>query len=234
MKETRAFIATWSSQDLLSKVGGDDLRSRPSPEQLKRSLDFPFHRLAIVNSCASATPGGARPARAGLGLPGAGVAGAPLPAGVRSPGRRRDAAFSLVELLIVVTVLGILAAIAVPQFMAARRIAAERAVAATLRTMVAEQQLFFLNPVPLPPSAMTDPIRRYARLHELNSYANRVFGATVATLYIDAPRVRYSMVPMWPGTASLRGSFVIQATEQALDGGFIYQIDESGRVVKIR
>lgn len=151
-----------------------------------------------------------------------------------APARRGQAAFSLVELLIVVTVIGILAAIAVPQFLVARRLAAERAVIATLKTMVADQQLFFLSPVPRPPSAMTDPGRRYARLHELNSFANSAFGATVADLYVDAPRVRYSMVPLWPTTASLRGRFIIQAAEQSQDKGFIYEVDESGRVVKIR
>jgi prepilin-type N-terminal cleavage/methylation domain-containing protein len=152
----------------------------------------------------------------------------------RAAGRSREAGFSLVELLIVITVLGILAAIAVPQFMAARRLAAERAVVSNLKTMVADQQLFYLNPVPLPPSAANDSSRRYARLHELNSFANAAFGQTTSALYVDAPRVRYSMVPLWPSSASLRGRFVIQATEQALDNGFIYEVDESGRVVKIR
>ena len=120
--------------------------------------------------------------------------------------RRSEAAFTLVELLIVITVLGILASIAVPQFLAARRLAAERAVIANLRTMVADQQLFFLSPVPLPPSSMSDSGRRYARLHELNSWAHQAFGATVSEIYVDAPRVRYSMVPIWPTTASLRAA----------------------------
>lgn len=152
----------------------------------------------------------------------------------RPTGRDREAAFSLVELLIVIAVLGVLAAIAVPQFLVARRLAAERAVISTLKTMVADQQLFFLSPAPLPPSSMNDLGRRYARLHELNAYAHGAFGATVKDTYVDSPRVRYSMVPLWPTTGSLRGSFVIQATEQALDNGFIYEVDESGRVVKIR
>jgi prepilin-type N-terminal cleavage/methylation domain-containing protein len=152
----------------------------------------------------------------------------------RANPRSGSSGFSLVELLIVTMVLGILASIAIPQILAARRIAAERAVTATLRTMVAEQQLFFLNPVPLPPSVVPDPDRRYARLHELNSWAHESFGDTVTILYVDAPRVRYSMVPLWPTTTSLRGRFVIQAAEQGQDNGFIYEVDESGRVVKIR
>jgi len=139
-----------------------------------------------------------------------------------------------VELLIVMSVLGILAAIAVPQFLAARRVAAERSVVATLRTIVAEQQLFFLNPVPLPPSAMGDPTRRYARLHELNAYMQNALGAVSGNFFVDAPGVRYAMVPLWPGTGALQGSFAIQATEQNVGRGFIYEIDESGRVVKIR
>lgn len=146
---------------------------------------------------------------------------------------RRAPGFSLVELMIVMSVLGILATMAAPHFLAARRSSAERAVVAVLRTMVAEQQLFFLNPAPLPPSAMGDPIRRYARLHELNAFTGNVFGDIVDTQYLDGRGVRFSMLPPWPDTASLRGSFSIQATEQAL-GGFIYEVNESGRVVKIR
>ena len=150
------------------------------------------------------------------------------------PRRGWERAFSLVEVLIVVSVLGILAAIAVPQFLAARRLAVERGVVATLRTVVAEQQLFFLNPVPLPPSAMGDPSRRYARLHELNAFMQNGLGQVSSTTYVDAPGVRYSMVPLWPSTPSLRGSFTIQASEQGVPGGFLYEIDQSGRVVKIR
>jgi hypothetical protein len=39
---------------------------------------------------------------------------------------------------------------------------------------------------------------------------------------------------LWPSTATLRGGFTIQASEQSVAMGFLYEINESGRVVKIR
>jgi len=148
--------------------------------------------------------------------------------------RSAERAFSLVELLVVVAIVGILTAVAVPGYQAARESAKERATLAVLRTMVANQQAFFLNPVPLRPSATNDTTRRYARLHELNAYVNGSLGTTTATTYIDAPGVRYSMVPLWPSSSDLQGRFTIQATQ--IDGtmGFIFQVDESGHAVKIR
>ena len=96
------------------------------------------------------------------------TASARLPAGPEAPrtnaqASRTQAAFSLVELLVVVAIIGILSAIAVPQFMAARRAVEEKAVVSSLRTMVANQQLFHLSPIPLPPSSVTDQSRRFAR-----------------------------------------------------------------------
>ncbi|MBK5256090.1 MAG: prepilin-type N-terminal cleavage/methylation domain-containing protein [Vicinamibacteria bacterium] len=143
-------------------------------------------------------------------------------------------AFTLVELLVVVAIIGILAAIAVPQLQVARRAATEKAVVSTLRAMATNQQLFYPNPIPLKPSPLKDFTPRFARLNELNSFSNRAFGATVGNNYVDAPRVRYSMVPLRPSIASLTGQFVIQATEQGVKKGFIYQVDESANVVKIR
>ncbi len=176
------------------------------------------------------------PARvlAGLETPGTPTPALPKEKTVSRNRRTTQAAFSLVELLVVVAIIGILSAIALPNFMAARRAAEEKAVASVLRTMVVNQQLFYLNPVPLPPSSMTDLTRRFARLHELNSYSQNVLGRTVSSSYVDAPGVRYSMLPLWPTTQSLSGRFTIQAAQQNVKSGFIYQVDESGRVVKIR
>jgi prepilin-type N-terminal cleavage/methylation domain-containing protein len=149
----------------------------------------------------------------------------------RSNGQR---AFSLVELLVVVAIIGILSAIALPQFQAVRRAAVEKGVVGTLRSMATNQQLFYPNPVPLKPSPLKDFTPRFARLNELNSFSNNIFGKTQGRNYVDAPRVRYSMVPLRPSLTSLQGQFIIQATEQGVKDGFIYQTDESSNVVKIR
>jgi prepilin-type N-terminal cleavage/methylation domain-containing protein len=152
-----------------------------------------------------------------------------------APNRRADEqAFSLVELLIAMAIIGVLASVAIPQFLAARSVVRERATVATLRSIVANQQAFFMNPVPQRPSPPSDGTKRYARLHELNAFVGNALGATVSTTFVDAPEVRYSMVPLWPSNADLQGHFVIQAVQQDVAMGFIYQVDESGRVVRVR
>lgn len=152
----------------------------------------------------------------------------------RRPGLSGQEAFTIVELLVGFAIVAILTAIALPQFQVARRSATEKAVAAQLQTMATNQQLFYPNPVPMPPSVLTDRNPRFARLNELNSFSQNAFGATIGTDYVESSRVRYSMVPLRPGSDSLRGQFIIQATEIGIDMGFIYQVDESGNVAKIR
>ncbi len=145
-----------------------------------------------------------------------------------------EEAFSLIELLIVVAIIGILSAIALPQLMVARQAALEKAIVSNLKVMASNQQIFYLSPVPLAPSSKADLSKRFARLHELNSYSKNIFGRTIGSLYVDGSQVTYSMVPLWPSTTSLRGRFLIQAAQQSVVNGFLYQVDESGRVVKIR
>lgn len=143
--------------------------------------------------------------------------------------------FTLVELLVVVAIIGVVAAIALPSLARAQRSAQEARLVGDLASMAKTQQIFWLNPVPLSPSSLNVATRRYARLHELNPYAQNVYGRVEGFIYVRKGPVTYTMVPLWPSETTLRGRFVIQGTGAVASGpAFVYQVDESSRIVKIQ
>jgi prepilin-type N-terminal cleavage/methylation domain-containing protein len=111
--------------------------------------------------------------------------------------------FSLIELLVVAAIVAILSAIAVPSYMRARAQAEETRVYADLKEMARTQELFYMNPVPVEPSDLSDTGKRYARLHELNTLARSQFGTARGTYYLLKGPAMYSMVPLWPSNESL-------------------------------
>jgi prepilin-type N-terminal cleavage/methylation domain-containing protein len=83
--------------------------------------------------------------------------------------QRSQRGFSLIELLLVVTIVAILAAVGVPSLIKARQAAEKGATVAVLRTVHTNQLMYYSH------------YGRYARLNELNTSTGNTLGTTVGT-----------------------------------------------------
>ncbi|MBK8149039.1 MAG: prepilin-type N-terminal cleavage/methylation domain-containing protein [Acidobacteria bacterium] len=83
--------------------------------------------------------------------------------------KRTNRGFSLIELLLVVVIVGLLSAVAVPSALKSRNAAEKGAAVGILRTMHTDQLMYFTR------------VGRYARLSELNTEFHQTFGTTVGS-----------------------------------------------------
>jgi len=130
--------------------------------------------------------------------------------------------FSLIELLIVIAVIGILSALAVPSLMGARAAARQASAVSTLRLMVSVEHQFQVSR------------GRYADLNEINQFQNNNLGTMVGR---TLPRQGYvfQMVPTAPTPAQLANGFTIAATGNGPDGTtpYIFLTDQSGVISQV-
>ena len=118
--------------------------------------------------------------------------------------------FSLIELLLVVVIIGIVAALAIPAFQRGIIAAENRSIHATMKTMSSSQAMFFSQN------------QRFARLDELNNLNSHGLG-TIVVNRLFRHNFTFEMAPLNPTDAELREGFMIGAFRDA--GGVTYRFE---------
>ncbi len=136
--------------------------------------------------------------------------------------KKRERGFSLIELLLVVTVIGVIAVIAIPHLQKAVRAAENGNMYATLRTVSGQQVDFYGR------------TNRFGRLIEVNNLLSGSLGANSGN---DVNRGKFvlSMVPAAPTDTELKNGFTITATRNIAneDQVFVYQLNQTGELTQI-
>jgi prepilin-type N-terminal cleavage/methylation domain-containing protein len=125
--------------------------------------------------------------------------------------------FSLIELLVVVVIIGIVAALAVPAFQRAISAAENRSVQATMKTMSSGQAMFFSQN------------KRFARLDELNSIHSNGLGTIVVERMLRN-KFTFEMEPLVPTDAELREGYTIAAYRDVNGIAYRFQLTNAGVV----
>jgi prepilin-type N-terminal cleavage/methylation domain-containing protein len=136
--------------------------------------------------------------------------------------RGKNEGFSLIELLIVVVVIGIIAALAVPMLQKGIRASENGNTFASMRTIASTQVNFYSQN------------NRFARLSEINNLLSNSIGTPSGN---DVLRGKFtlSMVPATPTDAQLRDGYTITATRNITGEGVVYQyeVNQAGEIRQI-
>jgi general secretion pathway protein G len=145
--------------------------------------------------------------------------------------KRNSRGFTLVEILIVVIILGILAAIVIPQFTNASNDARNNSVASTLQTMRGQIELFKIQHGDLPPAqtALTVVLTGKTNAADLTTVvATGTLGPYVQSFPVN-PVNGWSTVAAAPGasigwvyTTAAGGAYAVSATDTTGTGQLTY------------
>jgi prepilin-type N-terminal cleavage/methylation domain len=142
--------------------------------------------------------------------------------GVLSMKNRRELGFSIIELLLVVTIIGIIAALAVPHLQRGLHAAENGNMFATLRTISSTQVNFYSQN------------NRFGRLDEVNNSLSNSIG-TVSGNEITRGKFVLSMTPVAPTDTELRQGFTVTATRNIAGEGiiYVYELTQSGEIRQV-
>lgn len=126
--------------------------------------------------------------------------------------------FSLIELLIVVVVIGVVAALAVPAFQKGIRAAENGSAFAVMRSISSSQVMFFSQN------------NRFAKLGELQQMMGNGIGVTTGDTVVRGPYVFELTTP----EDQLGTSYVITATRTTVNETiYKYELNQSGKIRRI-
>lgn len=130
--------------------------------------------------------------------------------------------FSLIELLCVVVIVGIIAAIGIPSFQKGVRAADNGATFASMRSMSSTQISFFAQN------------NRFARLDELNALHGNGLG-TISGDTLVRGRFIFEMSPLTPTDVELQSGYTINATGSNGVGGtpYVFRLTQTGEITQI-
>ena len=136
-------------------------------------------------------------------------------------GKKKEAGFSLVELLLVVVIIGLIAAMAVPAYQKGMWAAENGSAFGTLRTINSTQLNFFTQN------------NRYGRLGEINRALSNSVGTVVGDKLVRGKYV-FEMTPGNPTDAELAREYFVSATRDTPgDVVYKYELDQTGRIVQV-
>lgn len=136
--------------------------------------------------------------------------------------RSSENGFSLIELLIVVVIIGIVAALAVPAFQKATRAAENGSVFSSMRTIASTQANYYSQN------------NRFGRITEINNILGSSLG-TNAGNEVNRNKYVLSMTPAAPTDVELRDGYIVTATRDITSEGrrYVYELTQTGEIREI-
>lgn len=135
--------------------------------------------------------------------------------------RRRESGFSLIELLLVVVIIGVIAAMAIPAYQKGMWAAENGSAFGTLRTIASTQVSFYTQN------------SRFGRLDEVNTILGGSVGTVVGDRLVRGKYV-FEMSPVRPNNSELGQEYLISATRDSPgDAVYRYELNQTGRITQV-